>query len=209
LRVIDVYDVQTGIYATDRLRWAGIQESGVSSEDNGQWLAAFSPAANGHLLNLKTLISQDILKNGSAAFETIKALPEALRNSPPLYALEYAALRNSLDDPKKGLTDEMKARFLSLLTLAPSTGRNTPESHQMLAELFMKDGRQPEAEAELLKAYAKFNDGYLQYLLSKWRLEKGDVAGATEAYLQAKKDAPHLSQLFNHGKALDAKKSTP
>jgi hypothetical protein len=209
LKIIDSYDAQQALWVSDRLRWAAIQESGVKSEDNGMWLRTFGEDAKPHLLELKTLISQDVLRNGGAAYKTISAFPKEMRANPDVWAMEFAACRNALDDTKKAAPDDLKPRFLELLANPPPTGRNKPEVDTVLAEMLMLDGKQEEAEALLQKVFDKNKDGWLKLMVSKWRFAKGDVTGAETAFQQAKAASPGIKGLFDHGKAIESKKANP
>ncbi len=210
LRVIDIFDRQTGVYASDRLRWVGVQEESVKSDENAQWLGAFGDDAAPHVIKLKGLISQDVLQNGGGAYETIRSLPEPFRSSPNIYAMELYALRNILDDKKKdGLNDTQKARWLELINkpATPVDGANTKaDPSPMLAELLLLEKRYTEAEEVIRKLHTSVKDGYLKYLISTWRLEQKDLPGAEKAFLEAKAESPGLAQLFAYGKVLEEAK---
>jgi hypothetical protein len=208
MKLIDVFDAQSAIWATDRLRWAAIQEAGMKEEERGMWVRTFGDVVIPHLPDMKALVSQDVLRNGTAAMNTIKAFPDALRNHPDIWALELTACRNTLDSKRSTETelDTAKARLQALLAAPPKEARNQPEVGTLLAEQFLLAGDQAKAEELLQKAFEKQKDGYLQFLISKVRLEKGDVPGAESAFQKAKSAAPHLKGLFDHGKAIEAKK---
>jgi hypothetical protein len=208
MQVIDMYDYQTGIYSSDRLRWAGILESGMSEEQSGQWESVFGPETKNFWIDLKNVIKHDQLgksSNGSAAYNILAGMPDTVRKKPEIFAMEVRALRNAQESH---LTAEQRARFETLLKAPVANGKNTAQTAPLLAE-YQRKQQMPEAIETLSKLRTSMKDPYLALMLARWHLADGKVAQAENMLEEIKKANVRLEGVETLTRQIKEKQAAP
>ncbi len=206
LKIIDVYDCALGTYATEVAQRQTLIEIPTDIKGRGPWLAVFGEEAKDSIIDLKNLLQQDVLGRGHQAFDTMKALPDSVRNSVQVYPMEVKALLKQFDNSP---TPDQLERFRKLLETPPIVQDREITPSTLLAELHLKAQSWTDVETAFRRAYKDLGDYYLLIQLSRSKIAAGDMPGAQVAAKEVSTIAPRASELIDLKQEIEAKLAAP
>ena len=176
LRIVDIYDFNRGMFASDAVRREVIRDLPTDDANSGPWKAIYGEKrTKEELLAIKTMLPGDILHQTNV-LDNIASLPEEVQNSREGYSMAvhgwYAMLNGTV-------TPAQLAPCRELLKKVPeSLPEGSLVTGMLLAEVEQRSGNPEAVEPAVLLAYQQMKDPYLKVRVAQARLAKGDVKGA-------------------------------
>lgn len=204
LKIVDIWDCNLAMYASEAVRREVILEIPTNEGVNTPWRAVFGDdLSKENILAIKTLLGHDVL-NRVQALDDIAVLPEPIRKQREFYSMGIHASIKSLDE---GVTLDQLEAFRKLLATPPAGEEGSVVTGTLLAEIERRAGNAAAIEANLLKAHKEIGgDAFLKVVVGQDRLARGDAPGAEAMAAEATKEDRKVPELFSFKAALEAKK---
>ena len=193
LRIVDIYDLNRGMYGSDAVRREVILEISTDEKYNQPWRAIYGEKRTPQeIIAIKVLLQNDIL-NRSQALDDIATLSDEVKNTPEIYSMIVNATHGILNGTA---TQTQLERCKKLLASPPS---NLPKGSlvtgMLLAELEGRMSNPAAVEPAALQAHDEIGDAYLKVLVGQRRLMADDFPGAQKMAEEAQKEDRNVPEL--------------
>jgi hypothetical protein len=210
LRIVDIWDCQRAMFASDAIRREVIREVVATDEStNRPWKAVFGEnLTKEQILAIKSMIGLDAL-NKPSTLADLRELPETFQKSAQGYDIAIHAYQHLLDSISTAdQLEAFKKRLSDPPTLPASLGSDAIVTGALLAEVETKLENKGAIDGAWLKAYKEIGkDPYLKVVAGKRRLATGDVPGAEAMASEVQKENRQLSELQELKNAIEKKRA--
>ena len=193
LRIVDIYDLNRGMFGSDAVRREVILEISTDEKYNLPWRAIYGDKRTPQeIIAIKVLLQNDIL-NRSQALDDIATLSDESRNTPEIYSMVVHATQGILNGTA---TQTQLERCKKLLASPPSSiPKGSLVTGMLLAEMEGRMSNPAGVEPAVLVAHEEIGDAYLKVLVGQRRLAAGDVPGAQKMAEEAQKEDRNVPEL--------------